>query len=168
MHRSQLLPLPRPLLSKPAVEKYLARLYRKPVYIAMVTICMSLKSCDHACLLSGETGPSEEAGEVSQEIVEVKPGGQGSAAEAMDVDQSSSSNPPVTTEEATPSSESHDPAEPEPEWVGTLKTVDNILRGERTVSLHQEFLIRNNHTDLQILKNTKVCRLWLPWQQGEF
>ena len=46
--------------------------------------------------------------------------------------------------------------EPEPEWVGRLRSVDTILGGAKTIALHQEFLIRNNHTDLQILKNTKV------------
>ena len=46
--------------------------------------------------------------------------------------------------------------ESEEEWVTRLRQVKEILRGEKTVSLHQEFLIRSNHTDLQILKNTKV------------
>ena len=32
-----------------------------------------------------------------------------------------------------------------------------ILGGETTIALHLEFLIRNNHADLLILKNTKVC-----------
>jgi 26S proteasome regulatory subunit N2 len=40
-------------------------------------------------------------------------------------------------------------------WVTHLRCVAKVLSGERTVSLNQEFLIRNNHTDLQILKNTK-------------
>ena len=40
-----------------------------------------------------------------------------------------------------------------------LRSVMFVLSGQRTVSLHQEFLIRNNHTDLQILKNTKVHKL---------
>ena len=31
----------------------------------------------------------------------------------------------------------------------------SILDGSATISLHQEFLIRNNHTDVQILKNIK-------------
>ena len=31
-----------------------------------------------------------------------------------------------------------------------------ILGGETTIALHLEFLIRNNHADLLILKNTKV------------
>ena len=62
--------------------------------------------------------------------------------------------------------ESHDPShdqsyvssepEPEKEWERRLRFVQNILSGKLTISLHQEFLIRNNHTDLQILKNTKV------------
>ena len=46
--------------------------------------------------------------------------------------------------------------EPEKEWERRLRFVQNILGGKLTVALHQEFLIRNNHTDLQILKNTKV------------
>ena len=46
--------------------------------------------------------------------------------------------------------------EPEAEWMTRLRAVDTILGGEKTVALHQEFLIRNNHTDLQILKTTKV------------
>ena len=40
----------------------------------------------------------------------------------------------------------------------SLRCVSNILGGEKTVALHQEFLIRSNHTDLQILTNTKVSR----------
>ena len=32
-----------------------------------------------------------------------------------------------------------------------------ILGGETSIALHLEFLIRNNHADLLILKNTKVC-----------
>ena len=31
-----------------------------------------------------------------------------------------------------------------------------ILGGETTIAVHLEFLIRNNHADLLILKNTKV------------
>ena len=46
--------------------------------------------------------------------------------------------------------------EAEPVWLARLRSVDTILSGEKTVSLHQEFLVRNNHTDVQILKNTKV------------
>ena len=37
-----------------------------------------------------------------------------------------------------------------------------ILGGETTIALHLEFLIRNNHADLLILKNTKVaCYMYL-------
>ena len=64
--------------------------------------------------------------------------------------------------------ESHDPShdqsyvssepEPEKEWERRLRFSQNILSGKLTISLHQEFLIRNNHTDLQILKNTKVYK----------
>lgn len=87
--------------------------------------------------------------------------------EAMEVDQTlgtstdkSPSAAAMTTDNPGPAAtssttESHDP-EPEAEWVEHLRAVDNILSGEKTVALHQEFLIRNNHTDLQILKNTKV------------
>ena len=46
--------------------------------------------------------------------------------------------------------------QPEKEWERRLRFVQTILSGKVTVSMHQEFLIRNNHTDLQILKNTKV------------
>ena len=78
----------------------------------------------------------------------------------MDVPTTSSSNPaPIVGHET-----SHDP---EPEWMTRLRSVDTILGGEKTVALHQEFLIRNNHTDLQILKKTKVgvvssgCGRWV-------
>ena len=67
--------------------------------------------------------------------------------DAMDVD------PPGS---AVSSGDQVTSQEPEPEWMGRLRSVDTILGGGKTVALHQEFLIRNNHTDLQILKNTKV------------
>ena len=73
----------------------------------------------------------------------------------MEVDQTLDNPGPAAASSTT---ESHDP-ELEAEWVEHLRAVDNILSGEKTVALHQEFLIRNNHTDLQILKNTKVCKL---------
>lgn len=37
----------------------------------------------------------------------------------------------------------------------TLKMI-KILSGEMAIELHLQFLIRNNNTDLMILKNTKV------------
>ena len=73
----------------------------------------------------------------------------------MDVEQSAAANPAPNDDHVT----SHDPEpepEPEEEWMVRLRSVDTILGGEKTVALHQEFLIRNDHTDLQILKNTKV------------
>ena len=73
-----------------------------------------------------------------------------SSAEAMDVEQAPTE--PTASGHVT----SHEPKEPEQEWVGYLRSIETILGGKLTVSLHQEFLIRNNHTDLQILKNTKV------------
>lgn len=48
------------------------------------------------------------------------------------------------------------PEEAEPEWVGHLRSIDGILGGSKSIALHQEFLIRNNNSDLQVLKNTKV------------
>ena len=47
--------------------------------------------------------------------------------------------------------------EPEPEWVSKLRSINSILTGELTIAMNQDFLIRNNHTDLQLLKNLKVC-----------
>lgn len=40
-----------------------------------------------------------------------------------------------------------------------------ILGGETSIALHLEFLIRNNHADLLILKNTKVC-YWVNSKQA--
>jgi 26S proteasome regulatory subunit N2 len=37
-----------------------------------------------------------------------------------------------------------------------VKHLQAILGGETTIGYHLEFLIRNNHADLLILKNTKV------------
>ena len=74
----------------------------------------------------------------------------------MDVEQTTADaakpNPPGSHDVSYVSSE----PEPEKEWERRLRFVQNILSGKLTVALHQEFLIRNNHTDLQILKNTKV------------
>ncbi len=64
--------------------------------------------------------------------------------EAMEIDQPTEPPPLVPTDDS------------EQEWIDHLRSVDRILVGEVTVGLHQEFLIRNNHTDLQILKNIKV------------
>ena len=42
-----------------------------------------------------------------------------------------------------------------------LEKLSTILKGEISIHLHLQFLIRNNHTDMQILKITKeaVIRL---------
>ena len=48
----------------------------------------------------------------------------------------------------------------EPQWICCMRQVIKILGGEVTIAIYQEFIIRNNHTDLQILKNTKVSN-WL-------
>ena len=47
-------------------------------------------------------------------------------------------------------------ADDEPQWIRCMRQVITILGGEVTIAIYQEFIIRNNHTDLQILKNTKV------------
>ena len=47
----------------------------------------------------------------------------------------------------------------EPQWICCMRQVIKILGGEVTIAIYQEFIIRNNHTDLQILKNTKVSNL---------
>lgn len=44
----------------------------------------------------------------------------------------------------------------EPQWICCMRQVITILGGKVTIAIYQEFIIRNNHTDLQILKNTKV------------
>lgn len=41
-------------------------------------------------------------------------------------------------------------------WMKHVQAVNVILGGEKTIALHQEFLIRNNKSDVQVLKNTKV------------
>ena len=46
----------------------------------------------------------------------------------------------------------------EPEWICCMRQVITVLGGEVTIAIYQEFIIRNNHTDLQILKNTKVSK----------
>ncbi|GAA5807641.1 hypothetical protein MFLAVUS_001011 [Mucor flavus] len=57
---------------------------------------------------------------------------------------------PVVTEESTGSTEEAKPKNDTP-----FKKIKSILSGEESIRLHLEFLYRNNHTDLLILKNTK-------------
>ena len=67
---------------------------------------------------------------------------------------------PVTTEASSSQEKSSAAAviveEDEPVWVCSVRRVLVILGGEKTIASHQEFIIRNNHTDLQILRNSKV------------
>ena len=46
-------------------------------------------------------------------------------------------------------------AVPTTETSAELKKLAGILSGDTTISLHLQFLIRNNHTDLLVLKKTK-------------
>ncbi|KAI8080599.1 armadillo-type protein [Thamnidium elegans] len=57
---------------------------------------------------------------------------------------------PIVTEESTGSTEEAKPKNDTP-----FKKIKSILSGEESIRLHLEFLYRNNHTDLLILKNTK-------------
>lgn len=68
--------------------------------------------------------------------------GTGELAASADADKQDSSSVPVV--------------EDEPQWVCCMRQVIRILGGEVTIAIYQEFIIRNNHTDLQILKSTKV------------
>ena len=68
---------------------------------------------------------------------------------------------PVTTEASSSQEKSSAAAaviveEDEPVWLCSVRRVLVILGGEKTIASHQEFIIRNNHTDLQVLKNSKV------------
>ena len=88
--------------------------------------------------------------EIAVEKPSETPGEKGIAEEGdrMEVDppqqQSETSTTPVAV------------SKPRSEWAQRLVVIDKILGGGDTVAFHQEFLIRNNRTDLQILKNTKV------------
>ncbi|KAI7883369.1 armadillo-type protein [Mucor mucedo] len=57
---------------------------------------------------------------------------------------------PVVIEENADSAEEKKPKNDTP-----FKKIKSILSGEESIRLHLEFLYRNNHTDLLILKNTK-------------
>lgn len=47
-----------------------------------------------------------------------------------------------------------------PEPKDQISKMIKILSGEMAIELHLQFLIRNNNTDLMILKNTKVRDLF--------
>lgn len=53
-----------------------------------------------------------------------------------------------------------------PEPKDQISKMIKILSGEMAIELHLQFLIRNNNTDLMILKNTKVSGLRLPSATG--
>ena len=138
---------------------YIYLIFVHSMYVCIVCVYTHTHTHTHThTIYTGHNVPSVQVGEIRQEIVEERVE-QPEPSDTMEVDQTSTGNPAATSSgNPAPSTESHD-SEPEPEWVGHLRAVDNILSGEKTVALHQEFLIRNNHTDLQILKNTKVCKL---------
>jgi hypothetical protein len=71
-------------------------------------------------------------------------------AESMDTDESTPTESTATaSKEGTPNG-THDA-----NGTGDLKKLAAILSGDTTISLHLQFLIRNNQTDLLILKKTK-------------
>uniref|UniRef100_A0A183F4V8 26S proteasome non-ATPase regulatory subunit 1 n=1 Tax=Heligmosomoides polygyrus TaxID=6339 RepID=A0A183F4V8_HELPZ len=75
--------------------------------------------------------------------------------------QPSPSTPaPKEEKEATPTADA--PKEqkeesPKPEESAPMARLKAILRGEETVKHHMQFLIKNNHTDMLILKEMKDC-----------
>ncbi len=95
-----------------------------------------------AMMESSEPPPEEGSGGVVN----------GGGGRAMEVDQSKEGE----GEANTAAEEVKVPEEPEPEWMGHLRSIDIILSGNKPIAMHQEFLIRNNNSDLQVLKNTKV------------
>lgn len=50
------------------------------------------------------------------------------------------------------------PVEPADAGTSKFQKVKSILSGKETIKLQLEFLCRNNHTDMLILKNSKVRR----------
>ncbi|CAG8718005.1 12836_t:CDS:2, partial [Racocetra fulgida] len=61
--------------------------------------------------------------------------------------------------EAMETDETESASQPDEKYV----RIRNILSGEESIKLHLEFLYRNNHTDLLILKNTKGLTLLQPY-----
>lgn len=102
---------------------------------------------DTHCICRAEAMETDESGE-SQETSKEDIG-------------SSTSPPPAEpeTQSEPPTVKAELESEPEPEWVQRLRRVISVLGGECTVALRQDFLIRNNHTDLLILKIMKVWRM---------
>lgn len=73
-------------------------------------------------------------------------GSEKESSEAMETDEKSGSSPA-----AKPTESSTTTTEPKDQTTKMIK----ILSGEMAIELHLQFLIRNNNTDLMILKNTK-------------
>lgn len=96
-----------------------------------------------------ETDESGESQETSKEDI-------GSSTSPPPAEPETQSEPPTVKPELE--------SEPEPEWVQKLRRVISVLGGECTVALRQDFLIRNNHTDLLVLKIMKVwCMAMVTW-----
>ena len=76
------------------------------------------------------------------------------AAEAMDTDEAPESNGSAATESAA-ATNGGTAAAATPEPSAELKKLAGILSGDTTISLHLQFLIRNNNTDLLVLRKTK-------------
>lgn len=51
------------------------------------------------------------------------------------------------------------PVEPAEAGTSKFQKVKSILSGKETIKLQLEFLCRNNHTDMLILKNSKVRQM---------
>uniref|UniRef100_A0A158P7U3 26S proteasome non-ATPase regulatory subunit 1 n=1 Tax=Angiostrongylus cantonensis TaxID=6313 RepID=A0A158P7U3_ANGCA len=71
-----------------------------------------------------------------------------------------SSSTPTSKQKASSISEGSSEqreASPKPEESAPMSRLKAILRGEETVKHHMQFLIKNNHTDMLILKEMKDC-----------
>ena len=74
----------------------------------------------------------------------------GAAPESMETDDAAPA-PAEPAKEGTPNGNAAETKEMSAE----LKKIAGILSGDTTISLHLQFLIRNNNTDLLVLKKTK-------------
>ena len=77
------------------------------------------------------------------------------AAESMDTDEAPESNGSAATDSAAATNGGTAAATATPEPSAELKKLAGILSGDTTISLHLQFLIRNNNTDLLVLRKTK-------------
>ena len=78
------------------------------------------------------------------------------AAESMETDEAASDATPAA-DAATTNGTGTTPSTTAstPETSAELKKLAGILSGDTTISLHLQFLIRNNNTDLLVLRKTK-------------